>query len=100
MMVIGLTGGIGTGKSEVTRLLQMLGATVINADQVGHQAYKPDSESWCQVVAAFGEDILQPSREIDRKKLGAIVFSDPEQLVKLNAEIESDESTTSHLLTD
>ncbi len=84
MLVIGLTGGIGTGKSEVTRLLGALGAVVINADQVGHEAYKPDSESWQDVVKAFGEDILQPNREIDRQKLGAIVFGDPDQLAKLN----------------
>ncbi len=84
MLVIGLTGGIGTGKSEVTRLLGALGAVVINADQVGHEAYKPDSESWENVVRAFGEDILQPNREIDRQKLGAIVFGDPDQLAKLN----------------
>ena len=84
MLVIGLTGGIGTGKSVVTRLLQALGAKVINADQVGHEAYQPDSESWIEVVKAFGEDILQPNREIDRQKLGAIVFGDPDQLTKLN----------------
>ena len=84
MLVIGLTGGIGTGKSEVTRLLGSLGAVVINADQVGHEAYKPDSESWEEVVKAFGEAILGPNREIDRQKLGAIVFGDPDQLAKLN----------------
>ena len=84
MLVIGLTGGIGTGKSEVTRLLQALGAIVINADRVGHEAYNPGSESWQQVVEAFGEDVLQPDGEIDRRKLGAIVFSDPEQLARLN----------------
>ena len=84
MLVIGLTGGIGTGKSEVTRLLGSLGAVVINADQVGHEAYKPDSESWKEVVKAFGEAILRPNREIDRQKLGAIVFGDPDQLAKLN----------------
>ena len=84
MLVIGLTGGIGTGKSEIARLLQSLGAAVINADQVGHEAYAPDSESWHEVVATFGEDILQPSGEIDRRKLGAIVFADPQQLSKLN----------------
>lgn len=84
MLVIGLTGGIGTGKSEVTRMLEALGAEVINADQVGHEAYKPDSESWQEVVQAFGEDILQPNRDIDRRKLGAIVFGDPDQLAKLN----------------
>jgi len=84
MLVIGLTGGIGTGKSEVTRLLQALGAEVINADQVGHEAYQPDSESWIEVVKAFGEDILGPNKEINRQKLGSIVFGDPEQLAKLN----------------
>ena len=83
-MVIGLTGSIGTGKSEVARLLLALGAVVINADQVGHEAYRPNSDSWREVVQAFGEEILQPSGEIDRKKLGAVVFSDPEQLTRLN----------------
>ena len=85
MLVIGLTGGIGTGKSEVARLLQSLGASVISADEVGHQAYTPNSESWHEVVSTFGKEILQPSGEIDRQELGAIVFSDPQQLEKLNA---------------
>ncbi len=85
MLVIGLTGGIGTGKSEVASLLQSLGAAVISADEVGHEAYAPDSESWREVVDTFGKEILQPSGEIDRQKLGAIVFSDPQQLEKLNA---------------
>jgi dephospho-CoA kinase len=84
MLVIGLTGSIGTGKSEVARLLQALGAVIINADQVGHNAYKPDSDSWREVVQAFGEEILQSNREIDRGKLGAVVFADPEQLARLN----------------
>ena len=85
MLVIGLTGGIGTGKSEVANLLELFGAEVINADQVGHEAYTPNSESWREVVNAFGEGILQPDGQIDRSRLGAIVFSDPEQLEKLNA---------------
>ena len=85
MLVIGLTGGIGTGKSEVARLLQSLGAAVISADEVGHEAYTPNSESWREVVDTFGKEILQPSGEIDRQKLGAIVFSEPQQLEKLNA---------------
>ena len=84
MLVIGLTGGIGTGKSEVTRMLEALGAVVINADQVGHEAYRPNSESWKEVVKTFGEQILRPDRDIDRQKLGAIVFADPDQLSKLN----------------
>ncbi len=84
MIVIGLTGGIGTGKSEVARIFQELGAVIINADQIGHQAYTPHSEIWQEVVKAFGEDILQPSGEIDRKKLGSIVFANPDQLTRLN----------------
>ncbi len=84
MLVIGLTGGIGTGKSEVAHLLEKLGARVINADKVGHEAYTPGSDSWRQVVEAFGEGILRANGEIDRGKLGAIVFSDPEQLARLN----------------
>lgn len=83
-MVIGLTGGIGTGKSEVARLLSELGAMIISADQVGHEAYTPNSEIWREVVEAFGERILLDTGEIDRQKLGAIVFADPEQLTKLN----------------
>ena len=85
MLVIGLTGSIGTGKSESARQLEMLGASIISADQVGHEAYTPNTEAWEQVVAAFGDDILQGDKEIDRRKLGAIVFSDSSQLDKLNA---------------
>lgn len=84
MLVIGLTGSIGTGKSEVASRLRALGAAMINADQVGHEAYAPGSESWKEVVDTFGEGILQPNGEIDRRKLGDIVFSDAGQLAKLN----------------
>jgi dephospho-CoA kinase len=84
MIVIGLTGGIGTGKSEVARILQGLGAVLINADQVGHEAYQPHSEIWHEVVKAFGEEILQANGGIDRKKLGSIVFSHPQHLARLN----------------
>jgi dephospho-CoA kinase len=84
MIVIGLTGGIGTGKSEVARILQGLGAVLVNADQVGHEAYQPHSEIWQEVVKAFGEEILQSNGEIDRKKLGSIVFSHPQHLARLN----------------
>jgi len=85
MLVIGLTGSIGTGKSEAARQLEILGASIISADQVGHEAYTPNTEAWEQVVDAFGDDILQDDKDIDRRKLGAIVFSDPSQLEKLNA---------------
>ena len=84
MLVIGLTGGIGTGKSEAARYLVSLGAKLIDADVVGHEAYRPHAEAWRRVVEAFGEGILGPDNEIDRRALGAIVFSDPDQLARLN----------------
>ena len=85
MIVIGLTGGIGSGKSEVSRMLSELGAEVIDADRIGHEAYLPHTATWEAVVAEFGEEILQPNGEIDRTKLGARVFSAPDARGRLNA---------------
>ena len=84
MVVIGLTGGIATGKSEASRILQELGAEIINADLIGHEAYRQGSVGWESVVQAFGKGILDQRNEIDRSKLGAIVFSDESELQKLN----------------
>ena len=84
MKVIGLTGGIGSGKSTVLRFLAELGAAVIDADKVGHEALKPDAEAWREVIAAFGKQILAPDGTIDRSKLGEIVFGDAESLSRLN----------------
>ena len=84
MKVIGLTGGIGSGKSTVSRFLAELGAVILDADRVGHEAFKPDTEIWRQVVTAFGRQILTPRRDIDREKLGEIVFGNPESLARLN----------------
>ena len=85
MIVIGLTGGFGSGKSTVSGMLQELGARVLDADKVGHQLYQPGTPVWKEVVAAFGPGIVQANREIDRKKLGEVVFKDPEALKRLNA---------------
>ena len=85
MLVIGVTGGIGTGKTEVSRILRDLGATVIDADRVGHDAYRPHSDIWREVVATFGEQVLETTGEVDRKRLGAIVFGDPDAREKLNS---------------
>ena len=85
MFVIGLTGGIGTGKTQVSKFLQARGAVVINADLVGHEAYLPHTETWREVVSAFGEDILDDQERIDRRKLGTVVFSDPAHLQRLNS---------------
>ncbi len=84
MKVIGLTGGIGSGKSTVSQFLTELGAVILDADRVGHEALKPDNDIWREVVAAFGRQILTPSGDIDRAKLGEIVFGNPESLSRLN----------------
>ncbi|HEY78758.1 MAG TPA: dephospho-CoA kinase [Dehalococcoidia bacterium] len=84
MKVIGLTGGIGSGKSTVAHFLAELGAVIIDADKVGHEAFKPGTELWQEVTAAFGEQILTTSGEIDRQKLGEMVFADPRRLSQLN----------------
>ena len=85
MFVIGLTGGIATGKTLVSETFEALGATVINADLVGHEAYLPNTETWREVVAAFGSEILDDGDQIVRGRLGAIVFSDPKKLEALNS---------------
>ncbi len=85
MYVIGLTGGIGTGKTAVSDMLRELGAAVIDADRVGHEAYRPGADAWTAVVEAFGKGILTEGGEIDRKRLGAIVFGDPAELARLNS---------------
>ena len=84
MKVIGLIGGIGSGKSTVSQFLQELGAVLIDADRVGHEVYQPNTDTWREVVAAFGRQILTPSGDIDREKLGEIVFGNPDSLVRLN----------------
>ena len=84
MKVIGLTGGIGSGKSTVSKFLAELGAVIIDADKVGHEALKPDTEVWREVVAAFGRQILTPDGDINREKLGEVVFRNPESLLRLS----------------
>ncbi len=84
MKVIGLTGGISSGKSTVSQFLAELGAVIIDADKIGHEVLKPDSEVWREVVAAFGKQIITANGEINREKLGEIVFSNPEARSRLN----------------
>jgi dephospho-CoA kinase len=83
--VIGLTGGIGSGKSTVSRFLADLGAVIIDADKIGHEAYLPDTGTWQKLVKTFGSGILADDNTVDRKKLGAIVFGDAAELKRLNA---------------
>lgn len=77
MHVIGLTGGIGSGKSTVAKLLEEHGAAVLSADLVGHEVYQPGRPAWQELVDAFGRDVVASDGTIDRKKLGGIVFADP-----------------------
>jgi dephospho-CoA kinase len=84
-LVIGLTGGIGAGKTSVSQQLREWDAHVIDADSVGHRVIAPDGEAYKEVVAAFGEEILENDGTIDRRRLGAIVFGDPDRLKALNA---------------
>jgi dephospho-CoA kinase len=85
MIVIGLTGGIASGKSTVAKMLSELGAVVIDADKVGHEVFRPHTEAWRKVVAAFGKDILGQNEAIDRSKLAQLVFNDPKALKRLNS---------------
>jgi dephospho-CoA kinase len=82
--VIGLTGGIGSGKSTVAQYLAELGAVVIDADKVGHEAFQPGTPLFSEVVAVFGKEVVAPDGEIDRKKLGQVVFADPGARERLN----------------
>ncbi len=84
MHVIGLTGGIGTGKSTVAAVLAGLGATVISADELGHRAYAPGAPAYDQILEAFGHEVLASDDAIDRKALGGIVFDSPEKLRQLD----------------
>jgi len=84
MKIIGLTGGFGSGKSTVARFLAELGAVVIDADKVGHEALETGTETWQEVVAAFGRGIIGADGAVDRQKLGAIVFRNPAARARLN----------------
>jgi len=84
MKIIGLTGGIGSGKSTVSRFMAGLGASVIDADKVGHDVLgNPDIRR--EIADAFGEQVLTPDGEVDRGRLGAVVFGNPEALERLNS---------------
>lgn len=85
MRVIGLTGGIASGKSTVARLLERLGARVIDADQLARESVQPGQPAYEEIVREFGSAILAPDGTINRKALGAIVFADPEARRRLES---------------
>lgn len=84
MKIIGLTGGIGSGKSTIASLLAGLGAVIIDADKIGHEVLDADIKAHKQMVAAFGKQILNPDGSVDRRELGKIVFADRKALSSLN----------------
>lgn len=83
-LVIGLTGGIATGKSTVTKMMKRLGVPVIDADQIARQVVEPGRSAYQAVIKQFGEDILLENGQINRPKLGSIVFADKEKREQLN----------------
>jgi len=88
--VIGLTGGIGSGKSTVSAMLAELGARVVDADKIGHWVYRPGSDGFRAVVDAFGAGVVAADGTIDRARLGAIVFADADARARLNAIVEAE----------
>ncbi|MQG37193.1 MAG: dephospho-CoA kinase [SAR202 cluster bacterium] len=83
VFVIGLTGGIGTGKTEVTHVLRDLGAVIIESDKVAHLSYRPGTDAYEEIVEQFGKEVIDDSGVIDRAKLGGLVFADPDLRIQL-----------------
>ena len=84
MIAIGLTGNIACGKTVVARMLEELGAKIIDADYIARLVVEPSEQAWKDIVERFGHEILNPNRTINRKKLGDIVFRDEEKREELN----------------
>ena len=85
MLRIGLTGGIGCGKSTVAAMMRELGCHIINADQIAHALMLPGQPAYNEIRRQFGAQVFTPDGNIDRARLAAIVFSDPQRLASLNA---------------
>jgi dephospho-CoA kinase len=85
MSYFGLTGNVASGKSTAAQMFEVLGANIIDADRIGHEVIGSSLSAYQEIVHRFGDDILDSSGEIDRKKLGALVFADPPKLKDLNA---------------
>jgi dephospho-CoA kinase len=84
-LLVGLTGGIATGKSTVSEILRQLGCEIIDADQLARDVVEPEQPAWKRIVAEFGGGVVTAEGALDRKKLGAIVFADPERRKRLEA---------------
>ena len=84
MLIVGLTGGVASGKTAVSRVLKEEGAYIIDADQIARELVQPHKPAWNELIRAFGQEILQEDGSIHRKKLAEKVFADPEQRKLLN----------------
>ena len=84
MLIVGLTGGVASGKTAVSRVLREEGAYIIDADQIARELVQPHKPAWNELVRAFGKEILQEDGSIHRRKLADKVFTDPEQRKVLN----------------
>ena len=84
MLIVGLTGGVASGKTEVSRVLKEEGAYIIDADQIARELVQPRKPAWKEIVRAFGQEILQEDGSIHRKKLAGKVFADAKQRKRLN----------------
>jgi|WetSurMetagenome_2_1015567.scaffolds.fasta_scaffold18045_3 dephospho-CoA kinase len=90
MLRVGLTGNIASGKSQASLVFAELGAHIIDADVIAHELLRPGTPTYAKVVQAFGEDILLPNGNVDRKKLGQIVFNSSSQRFLLNSLVHAD----------
>ena len=84
MLIVGLTGGVASGKTAVSRVLKGEGAYIIDADQIARELVQPHKPAWDEIIKAFGREILQEDGSVHRKKLADKIFTDPEQRKVLN----------------
>ncbi len=85
MKLVGLTGGIASGKSTVAKILERLGAAIVNADELAREVVEPGREAWKEIIAAFGPQVLQTDQSLDRQKLRTLIFNQPEARKRLES---------------
>ncbi len=85
MKLVGLTGGIASGKSTVAKILEGLGAAIVNADVLSREVVEPGQAAWNDIIAAFGRDVLRPDQTLDRQKLRTLIFNNPAARKQLEA---------------
>jgi dephospho-CoA kinase len=83
--LVGLTGGIASGKSAVAKILARLGAAIVDADVLSREVVAPGHDGWNEIVATFGSEVLQPDQNLDRQKLRTLIFNNPDARKQLEA---------------